>query len=334
MRVITCASYYGTGSSAVTDLFSEFDCVCSLGDYEYRFLQDPNGIADLEYNLVENNHRHNSSDAIKRYCKYLKQAKKMGYGGYDIFGNSLEEETKKYINSIVDLKVHTWWNKDRLDRGQLFCFIDRIYSYGKRLFSGDLKSEKRYSLLTKLEYGYYTSVTEDKFLKETKRYVDSLLMSVNKENKKYVMVDQMVPPSNVNRYIRYFNDVKVIVVDRDPRDIYLLEKVFWQWGVIPVSNVKDFVEWFKITRITSYSPNENSSCVCRIRFEDLVYKYEETKQKLFEFVGVDESEHVEKLKKFNPEKSKENTNLKGRVKGFEKDIKYIEDNLKEYLYNF
>ena len=25
MRVITCASYYGTGSSAVTDFFSEFD---------------------------------------------------------------------------------------------------------------------------------------------------------------------------------------------------------------------------------------------------------------------------------------------------------------------
>lgn len=63
MRVITCASYYGTGSSAVTDFFSEFDDIYSLGDYEYRFLQEPDGIADLEYNLIENNHRHNTSDS-------------------------------------------------------------------------------------------------------------------------------------------------------------------------------------------------------------------------------------------------------------------------------
>ena len=77
MRVITCASYYGTGSSAVTDLFSEFDCIDSLGNYEYRFLQEPDGIADLEYNLIENRHRHNSSDAIKRYLRYLKINSKM-----------------------------------------------------------------------------------------------------------------------------------------------------------------------------------------------------------------------------------------------------------------
>ena len=43
-----------------------------MGDYEFRFVQDPDGICDLEYNLVLNNHRHNSGYAIKRYEKNVK----------------------------------------------------------------------------------------------------------------------------------------------------------------------------------------------------------------------------------------------------------------------
>ena len=40
MKIITCASYYNTGSSAITDFFSEFDNIKSLGETEFRFLQD------------------------------------------------------------------------------------------------------------------------------------------------------------------------------------------------------------------------------------------------------------------------------------------------------
>ena len=73
MRIITCASYYGTGSSAVTDLFSEFAGCSSTGDHEFRFIHDPDGIRDLEYNIIENNNRHNTSNAIKRFIKFAKQ---------------------------------------------------------------------------------------------------------------------------------------------------------------------------------------------------------------------------------------------------------------------
>lgn len=37
MRVITCASYYGTGSSAVTDYVTEFSKVKSLGIPKFGF---------------------------------------------------------------------------------------------------------------------------------------------------------------------------------------------------------------------------------------------------------------------------------------------------------
>ena len=36
MKFISCASYYGTGSSAVTDLISEYDNVYSFTDEEIK----------------------------------------------------------------------------------------------------------------------------------------------------------------------------------------------------------------------------------------------------------------------------------------------------------
>ena len=52
IKFISCASYYGSGSSVVTDFVSEFDTVYSFTNEEFRFLQDPDGVSDLEYNLI------------------------------------------------------------------------------------------------------------------------------------------------------------------------------------------------------------------------------------------------------------------------------------------
>ena len=71
MKFITCASYYGTGSSAVTDLFSEYDGIFDFTNTEFRFLHDPDGVSDLEYNLIENFNRHNSGHALKRYKRLV-----------------------------------------------------------------------------------------------------------------------------------------------------------------------------------------------------------------------------------------------------------------------
>ena len=71
MRFITCASYYGSGSSAITDLISEYQSVYSFTNEEFRFVQDPDGISDLEFQLVENFNRHNSGHALKRYKRLV-----------------------------------------------------------------------------------------------------------------------------------------------------------------------------------------------------------------------------------------------------------------------
>lgn len=334
MRIITCASYYATGSSAITNLFSECDNICSTGEYEYRFLQDPDGISDLEYNIVENNNRHNTSDSIKRFIKFMNNQKRMGYGGYDVFDKLFDEATMQFVDEITELKTRTWWNKDRLDRGELFCFIDRVYSYVKRAIHRELNTEIRYSLLTGKEDAYYSAIDEDLFLKAVRKYINTLFSYVNKDNLPFMMVDQMVPPTNVSRYIRYFDDVKVIVTERDPRDIYLLEKNEWKWGVIPVDRVEEYVKWFKITRKYSHPNDEDCSSVLRVHFEDLIYNYDDTVTTLFEFVGMTKTHHTKALTQLDPSRSIQNTNVSTRYPQYRSEIEYIENELSEYLYSF
>ena len=69
--ILTVTGCYGTGSSAVTDLIREFEGISCVSDSEIRILHDPDGVSDLEYSLIENPNRHNSSQSIKRFKKRM-----------------------------------------------------------------------------------------------------------------------------------------------------------------------------------------------------------------------------------------------------------------------
>ena len=72
--------------------------------------------------------------------------------------------------------------------------------------------------------------------------------------------------------------------------------------------------------------------VLRINYEDLIFDYEITVKRIFEFAQIPSSWHVEKFKSFNPAISKSNVGLWGNHK-LNKDIILIEQKLSKYLYN-
>ena len=69
-----------------------------------------------------------------------------------------------------------------------------------------------------------------------------------------------------------------------------------------------------------------------VKFEELVYNYDETARRITEFVGFDPSAHIKKHTKLDPSKSQKNIGLWKNCSKVE-EIKYITDNLKDYLYN-
>lgn len=333
MRFISCASYYGSGSSAITDFVSEFDSVYSFTDEEFRFMQDPDGISDLEYNLVENFNRHNSGHAIKRYKRLVNF-----YCG-NIFGSKYEKffhgnwkkYSDEYIDALTDFTYHGWWQYDLLDKGDFFYFRKRILNKLLKLTIWRNQPERTLNTM-KNEITYCSHPSEEKFLNCTKKYIEDLFGSVC-QGANIVMVDQIVPPTNLKRYLRYFNDIKVFIVDRDPRDIFVLEKYVWRDGVIPL-NVEEFCKWFRYTREHRLTEQVDTEQICFIQFEDMIYNYEETAKKISEWLELDLNEQSKIKQYFDPKRSRKNTHTWKKIKCNLEEIDYIEHELKEYLYSF
>lgn len=334
MRIISCASYYGSGSSAITDLLAEYDSCASLADYEFRFMQDPGGIADLEFALVENHHRHNSGHALKKYkqiVEFLGNPRLKKYEHY--FNNQWKSISNDYINELTEFTYTGYWHQDVIDKGRWFHFRKRAVN---KLLKKTIWRNQPDRSLNELphEITYCSYPTEKKFLLATKKYIERLFDVANTQKKKNIMVDQIVPATNLNRYIRYFNDIKVFVVDRDPRDIYLLEKYIWKGRVIPTESVDKYCQWFEFTRRHRKSENYNSDNIMYVQFEDLVYKYEEMVVKIENWLGLTSEEHDNPRTSFDPGISIKNTKLWERLKGVEEEVAFIEKALPNYLYKY
>lgn len=334
MRIISCASYYGTGSSAITDLLSEYQNCYSFTDYEFRFIHDPDGISDLEYNLVENHNRLNSGHALKRYQKLVKfySGNKFVQKYEPFFNNQWLIISSRYIDQLTTFKAKGWWFYDLYDRG-LFCYYcSALLNKLAHLTIWKNKKEKYLNVLPN-EMTLYSNPSEEEFLKLTRNYIDELIGAANIDNKENVIVDQIVPPSNLKRYNRYFNNLFVFVVERDPRDLYLLEKYVWNTNIIPVETPELFCKWYIYTR--SHRKKEDfPSNTLFIYFEDLVYKYEKTVKKIEAALSFNSKEHINEKKHFNPDVSKKNTRLWIKFPESKNEIELIENNLKNYLYDY
>lgn len=334
MKIITCASYYGTGSSAITDLLAEYNTCKSLGNYEFRFIQDPEGVSDLEFNLVQNHHRHNSGHSLKRYRNKVDfLAGNRLINKYEpFFNNRWKIYSYEYIDELTEFVYKGYWHQDIIDKGTFFYYRKRFLNKILTMTIWRNKEKGLYELPN--EITICSSPTEDDFLLYTRRYIDKLFAEANKENRPNIVVDQLVPPSNIQRYIRYFNNIFVFVVDRDPRDIFILEKYVWKGSVVPVENVETFCKWYRYTRKHRKLENNTLKNVMYVQFEDLIYKYNETVSSIQNELGLDEMNHTEKFKSFNPMVSIGNTRLWERYKISDVDKDYIETHLFEYLYKY
>lgn len=334
MKIITCAGYYRTGSSAVTDLLSEFDNVGTLGTNEFRLIYDASGIRDLEYGILENNDRLNTSIYIKRFIKFTKILNGgLIRRGYKKFcGSDFWTFTMEYVDKITELKCAAWSHLDRFEKGVLFNVIDVILEQMGFI----LNNNYRRSLLnlTK-ECSYYSDIDSEDFFRYTKEYIAKIMRILDKEKKDYFMVDQLLPPENLDHYFQYFSDdIKVIVVDRDPRDLFILENEIYKWGNIPYKNVETYCKWYQITRRHRNTEVYDKDRVMFLRFEDLIYNYNSTLEKISYFLGIDLSFHTVPKTKFDPSISIKGTNLILQYPKYTNSIKYIEDHLQEYIYPF
>lgn len=330
MVVGVCGLGY-TGSGAVMDLLSEYDGINVDNKIEFTFSYEPDGLEDLVYD-IENPSRFFKCDvAISRFRNKIKSYFKtlMKIWDHDCY-SEIENLTDSYINDICQVQWKGMWGYDTHNYGYVKFFFYRIFFFFFRKYPKLLKSINRKIF----ERTMYLSIKPEGFKERTIKYVEDIFHILGYNISDGVNVfNQLFSGDNPQRSFPLYKESKAIVVDKDPRDLYVLCKreVRFDGSWLPTDNVDDFINYYRAIR-TAYS-GENEK-ILHLKFEELIYEYDKTVKRIEEFIGVEASKHVDIYKKFDPQLSINNTQLFRKYRDLSGDIKKIEEKLSEYLYDY
>lgn len=330
--IIGACGYGGTGSSAVSDFLKEFSTVQVLDRAEFQYAFKVDGLQDLEYHLVRQYSRQMSGDiAIKRF----KDASRYAYTPFVKkpikFAKKYIEITDDYINSLIQT---SWRGLDNYDFETGFLPKSvTVLAYKKFIIP-------YYEKITGRLFNHWPirdmhlSIKPKDFYKKTRKYTTSILNEMGADFDKKIVLDQPFEGNNPAQSFRFFEDPIAIVVDRDPRDLYLASSYQWPDGTfMPRRDPEAFVEYFERQREEQSKLNEMDR-VLFVRLEEMIFNYSSTIEKIMSFLKLSEEEHKFPMKFFNPNYSIQGTQLYKKIKGHEKEIEYISNRLKEYIFPF
>ncbi len=324
-----CVSGYGkSGSGACVDLLKEFEYIDGP-DKEFRIVKDPYGILDLELSLVDNWEfvRHNVAiNDFLEYCSILSRKdgvlKRVGKNFSELLYVDFMKESIEYVDRINEFM---YFGDTLLNRYRL----NALQSFKQRL-----RSKFNFSNATSM---YFSQPSSSQFLTETRRYLRRLFenYAVNKKLHR-IVIDQAISPINIGKTLRYFDNAKMIIVDRDPRDIYttmINEKRLLGSGVLNKNSVAKYVKWHHAVRKQTEQDINGAFMqdkVLRLNFEDFFIHYEETIEQIKEFLDIDYS-HKYKGTKFKRDNINHHVGIWKHIT--EQDVmSHIQEELDEYCF--
>jgi hypothetical protein len=321
-----CVNGYGwSGSGACVDLLREFQGFSAFQG-EFRIVKDPYGLTYLEDALVHNWDFIRHDIAIKdflNYCEFLSRTESLfGQMGKD-FSNKLDidflHESRLYIDRLVSIK---------------YLGNSSIHRYGISSYKNFIVKVKSKLGISNAQQMYLARPTKDIFIEETNKYIDKLFHQYEDT----VVLDQAIAPTNILNASKYFSDIKMIIIDRDPRDIYanMVKRNKLLGPELENSNSVDkYIEWHKSLRLMSTNDSNNvvdvDRLVLRLNFEDIILKYDESIEKIIKFLNKGDI-HDRKKMYFFPNQSVKNIGLWKKYKD-QSVMSRIGFELREYCYD-
>ena len=140
-------------------------------------------------------------------------------------------------------------------------------------------------------------------------------------------------PAKVLRYLP--SSGKIIVVIRDPRDVYAEGQISHETWTFQPEDIDEFMRYqtAMFTRWEREKKKSSAQRVMQLKFEDLVLNYDETVPAILEFLNIDPALHKNVKKYLDPDVSKKNADLWKKVltdKEKEKMATVLKDLLKGY----
>lgn len=330
-KVIDLSGYSFSGKSAYFDLLCEFEGYnYHSREFEFELVRISDGILDLYNALVENWSPVRSSEAIRKFKRLIRvfggndkfSSRLLGRGyKYDYYFKDFSKISEKLLEQLVNASWKSEWPFAYINYPLYRIILKKIlFRLGKKnIFESEV-------FLSRFE--------KDEFLSIIRDYFDMLIRNnMMKDKDKALILNNAFETTDPSKSHSFFYHAKSIIVDRDPRDIYLSALKNGSVGGVNVgktaigNNVDDFIYRFKLYR-KDLKTTEN---VLRINFENLVMEYDKTLSRIFSFLGEESSVHIYPKKYFNPDISKKGVGMWKNVGGqLKKDIEKIYFELKDY----
>ncbi|MGP1593853.1 MAG: sulfotransferase [Treponema sp.] len=333
--IIGVTGFGESGSSAITNILEEFKCVSPLKGgamFECKFFSSV--LFQLETALKNQLF---VNEAVKELFYKLMVASKDPFYQENFGSDNLLRLTNEYINSVCGV----WLGGAYSERDNFFIPKTELNNFKKAQILFNKLYRDSYNLYEQYEWKpsfqqttdqYFGKFTED-FYKKTQEYTCKLFNSCGVKEK-FLLVDGLFRPEIAARELNWYSNAKFIIVDRDPRDLYILSKIYKGEPYIPTWNIDTYINWFKTYRSCNDRNSKYPDKILQLRFEDLIYKYEESLLKIKTFLGLTDEDHIKKRQIFIPEKSKTNTQVFRKHPEYSEDILKIEKELPEFCYKY
>ncbi|MCR5090214.1 MAG: hypothetical protein K6C08_11980 [Oscillospiraceae bacterium] len=320
--IIGICGYGFTGSGAVIDLMKEYDDVQVNDDFEFTLTYWPDSIEDLEYHLVLNPERFFSSDmALRRFLSFVNKENISPRGWYKTSTqNQFAQISHDFVRSIIQLHWNGRWMIDPMMTNE---FV-RTIKY--RLIGRFASKNKRINTL--LDRPMYFSIEPENFYEASRKYINDILLAMGNTFEKKIVLNQPFAANNPETSMKYYDNAKAIIVDRDPRDIYVLMKKFADVKWAPMDDVDSFIKYFRQLRLH----RSQSQDVLYLQFEELIYQYDRTVRLIEKFCEL--NGHTKLKQSLDPQRSIANTQLFNKNREYDKEIEIIERELHDYLFDF
>ena len=336
--IIGTSSFAASGGSAITNILEEFSTFSILkggATFECKFFTE--NIFALETALKL------GSDVDKAVKTFLYNAQQVSkdFDYKNNFGPEFLNYTIEYIDSVTENylgAVHKDYYYAFLgaDERKIFSKANMLYDYkyGKRVYEAyePYQWEPSYIPFGKVYYGGFPSDFYDK----TQKYIEKVFSPLYEKEKKYVLADALFKADNTTpQELMYYKNSKALIANRDPRDLYVINKEIYGEWYMPTWNVETWIAYYKNRRQSIKPQKENNKDnILHLQFEELIYNYEESLVKIKTFLNLKDSEHTKKGQIFIPEKSQTNTQMFRKYPQYSKDIEKIEKELPEFCYPY
>ena len=327
-NIIIGGGFGSSGLSALMDLLREVDSYYVMPQ-EFVMFDDPDGLISMESALVDNWSIFQSDVAIRRFKKLahcLEKKFRGPYTGLDysrVFGGDFNRIVEEYIDNLLYFSFRgLWYGIDSLIKRQLNYRLKKLFCRSK---------------LTTTKMFVAKNLTESEFIEFTRQFIVDLANTcLRKHNKTTFVIDEgfvSLCPTKILRYLPPSG--KIIVVIRDPRDVYAESKITHEAWTFQPDDVERFVKYHiaMFKRWVDQKQSTSKEKVMELKFDELVLKYDKTVPRIFEFLHIDPKLHRRKKTILDPEISKKNVGLWQKILSRE-EMEFFKQNMKQILQNY